>query len=100
MCGSLRQQMGQARRLRRDDSRDRGFPSVCPTGGGGLRVEVEHGGTQAVLFCSDGEVNRDGRLAGATFLANDGDYFHGCVFAPQYVVVFMSIHKNMQTCKQ
>jgi hypothetical protein len=64
-----------------------------------LRVEVKHGGTQAVLFCSYGQVNRDGRLAGSTFLADDSDCFHGCVFAPKYVVLFVSIQKNVQTCK-
>jgi hypothetical protein len=60
----------------------------------------KHGGTQAALFCGHGQVNRDGCLAGSAFLADDSNCFHGCVFAPQCVVLFVSIHKNVQTCKR
>src|SRR5262249_18551619 len=96
----LRQQIRQARGLRRDDGRDGVAPPVRPARCRGLGVEVEHRAPHAALFGGNGQVNRDGRLPCSAFLAQNSDCFHGCVFAPIYVVVFENIHATMQTCNQ
>ena len=52
------------------------FPAVRPVGGGSLGIEVDDGGVLTGSGRSDGEVQGQGGLSGAAFLADDGDGFH------------------------
>ena len=50
-----------------------------PGCGGGLRIEVEYDGAAAGLLEGDGEVERQGGLAGAALLGNDRNGVHACM---------------------
>ena len=51
--------------------------SIAPTGGGGLGVEIDDDGIQAIGHGLNGEVNGEGGFPSSAFLADNSDRFHG-----------------------
>ena len=52
------------------------FSMVPPTRGACLRVKVDDGRRFLPLFCGDGQMDSQGRLACPAFLGDDGDCLH------------------------